>query len=61
MRPQLTPDLISAAARDESNRHARAHGRTVWTREDYNAGIEATDHLWVAYYAAQGITIPANA
>ena len=39
--PVMTYDLAMAIFRDTANRAMRKAGRTAWSEEDYNAGVDA--------------------
>lgn len=44
-RPQLTMELVRAAATDAGNASARKAGRIKWNRADYNAATKVFDRL----------------
>ena len=39
--PVMTYDLAMAIFKDTANRSMRKAGRTSWSEDDYNAGVEA--------------------
>ena len=40
-RPVMTYDIAMAIFKDTANRAMRKGGRTAWSEEDYNAGVDA--------------------
>ena len=40
-KPEMTYDLGMAIFKDAANRSMRKAGRTAWSEEDYNVGIDA--------------------
>lgn len=45
-KPTLTPATIRSAMMDTANASMRKAGRTVWSEEDYNAGVAESDRLY---------------
>ncbi len=45
----MTYEIAHAAAWDAGVRHARAHGREVWTAEDLDAAAEEFQRLWPGF------------
>jgi len=41
----MTYQIAWAIAGDEGNRHAKAHGRTKWASEDFDAASRKLDEL----------------
>jgi len=42
---KMTYQIAWAIAGDEGNRHAKAHGRTKWASEDFDAASRKLDEL----------------
>ena len=41
MMPTMTYDLAMAIMKDAANRSMHKAGRTAWSEEDYNVGVDA--------------------
>lgn len=48
MNPNLTTDIISAAARDAATRRAKVHGRESWDKADYQFACAESERLYQA-------------
>ena len=42
-KPTMSYDIAMAIFKDAANRSMRKAGRTVWSVEDFNAGVDAFD------------------
>ena len=60
MKPVMDYQLAMAIMHDAASVHMRKHGRTVWSEEDYNAGVDAFNACLpnglMRMYAAEGAT-----
>lgn len=58
MKYKLAIPLARAAAYDHGNRHARHHGRAMWTEDDWNAACQKFDELLRAEESVEDSVAP---